>query len=396
MLYESEFKSVMENEFRKLLFQRGQNRENKQSALCSEVSRRFGFPPGVVSDVVTLRVNMDVTDEQLLFAIASCLIPKQLNRYFSAEKIKAYSQYKYKSETLKFPFTFNSYMVEIEEYKQYIGRTSVKELMKLRDADIINYNTNTQRAMTLKDGVYQITLNKNAVNQISDLLIKRDFIPNTITINLPPETDISYANGKLTINEETKFDILDGYHRYIALSNLYNIDDSFDYPMEIRVLFLNTEDAKQFIYQEAQRTPLAKLDVASMNKNDYGVKICRFVKNRISSDIINPNGIINEQVLIKLIDLLYIDSHKTYEHSKLVSIAGEIAGIIIGTSMEVPTLFDTKWSANFTIMFMGLAKNKGLKGKELYETAVKASEKLAKEEKIEWLTTKHLSKLLES
>lgn len=396
MLYESEFKSVMENEFRKLLFQRGQNRENKQSALCSEVSRRFGFPPGVVSDVVTLRVSMDVTDEQLLFAIASCLIPKQLNRYFSAEKIKAYSQYKYKSETLKFPFTFNSYMVEIEEYKQYIGRTSVKELMKLRDADIINYNTNTQRAMTLKDGVYQITLNKNAVNQISDLLIKRDFIPNTITINLPPETDISYANGKLTINEETKFDILDGYHRYIALSNLYNIDDSFDYPMEIRVLFLNTEDAKQFIYQEAQRTPLAKLDVASMNKNDYGVKICRFVKNRISSDIINPNGIINEQALIKLIDLLYIDSHKTYEHSKLVSIAGEIADIIIETSMEVPILFDTKWTTNYTIMFMGFAKQKGLRGNKLHETAVKASEKLAKEEKIEWLTTKHLNKLLES
>lgn len=388
----------LKRKFAELSMKLTSNRKNRQTILCTEVNKKFGFPIGMVSDIVTQRVDMQDALEVLLFAIASVAEVK-VNYYFSEREIKEYSQYKYQATSLKFPFTFASQMVEIKPDEQYIGRTSVKELMQLRDAQIINYNANTQRTMTLKRGndyeYYKITLNRKAVDQISELLQKKDFVPNTLTFNLSPETDFTYKNGKLTINEQVPFDILDGYHRYIAMSNLYNLDETFDYPMEIRILFLSEENAKQFIYQEDQRTPLSKADSNAMNKNDAGVKVCRFVKQKLGNEIISQQGIINETLLVKLIDLLYIKNNTTYERSKLISIANEIVSIIEDTAMDIPELLDTKWSNNFTIAMIGLATKKKLKGKELYITVLETTKTLIKEEKVEQLTLKRLNKLLD-
>lgn len=388
----------LKRKFAELSMKLTSNRKNRQTILCTEVNKKFGFPIGMVSDIVTQRVDMQDALEVLLFAIASVAEVK-VSYYFSEREIKEYSQYKYQANSLKFPFTFASQMVEIKPDEQYIGRTSVKELMQLRDAQIINYNANTQRTMTLKRGndyeYYKITLNRKAVDQISELLQKKDFIPNTLTFNLSPETDFTYKNGKLTINEQVPFDILDGYHRYIAMSNLYNLDETFDYPMEIRILFLSEENAKQFIYQEDQRTPLSKADSNAMNKNDAGVKVCRFVKQKLGNEIVSQQGIINETLLVKLIDLLYIKNNTTYERSKLISIANEIVSIIEDTAMDIPELLDTKWSNNFTIAMIGLATKKELKGKELYITALETTKTLIKEEKVEQLTLKRLNKLLD-
>ncbi len=389
----------LKRKFAELSMKLTSNRKNRQTILCTEVNKKFGFPIGMVSDIVTQRVDMQDALEVLLFAIASVAEVK-VSYYFSEREIKEYSQYKYQANSLKFPFTFASQMVEIKPDEQYIGRTSVKELMQLRDAQIINYNANTQRTMTLKRGndyeYYKIALNRKAVDQISELLQKKDFIPNTLTFNLAPETDFTYKNGKLTINEQVPFDILDGYHRYIAMSNLYNLDETFDYPMEIRILFLSEENAKQFIYQEDQRTPLSKADSNAMNKNDAGVKVCRFVKQKLGNEIVSQQGIINETLLVKLIDLLYIKNNTTYERSKLISIANEIVSIVEDTAMDIPELLDTKWSNNFTIAMIGLATKKELKGKELYIMALETTKTLIKEEKVEQLTLKRLNKLLDA
>ena len=169
----------LKRKFAELSMKLTSNRKNKQTILCTEVNKKFGFPIGMVSDIVTQRVDMQDALEVLLFAIASVAEVK-VSYYFSEREIKEYSQYKYQANSLKFPFTFASQMVEIKPDEQYIGRTSVKELMQLRDAQIINYNANTQRTMTLKRGndyeYYKITLNRKAVDQISELLQKKDFI----------------------------------------------------------------------------------------------------------------------------------------------------------------------------------------------------------------------------
>lgn len=398
MLYKDKFYAALKRKFTELSLQMTSNRTSQQTELCMKVNEKYGFPPGMVSDIVTQRVDMKDSLEVLLYAIASVALSESaIKDYFTEKEIKEYSKYKYKPNKIKFPYTFESLMVEIVPEEQYVGRITAKELMKLRDAQVINYNINTQRTMTLKKGkdleYYQITLNRKAVDQIADLYSKGDYIPNTLTFNLPPETDFTYANGKLTINKQTTFDILDGYHRYIAISNLYNINNDFDYPMEIRVMFRDEENAKQFIFQEDQRTPLLKSDSDAMNKNDVGVRICRFVKNKIGNDIINQNGIINESLFVRLLDILYVEKRKTYERSKIVSIANDIINIINNTLLDVPTLLDNKWTNEFTIMFFLLASHEQLKGKKLYDQVCKNKD-VAKGIRVEHITTKRLNRLL--
>lgn len=399
MLFENDFYSEMKRKFLELSIQRADRNESSLTKLCEKVNVKYGFPMGMISDVVTMRVDMSTVLNALLFAIASEVLSKgNIKKYFTSSEIEQFSKYKYQVETVKFPFTFESQMIEIKPEEQYIGRTTVKELMKLRDAQIINYNINTQRTMTLKKGndfeYYKITLNRKAVEQISELLKNGDFISNTLTFNLSPETDFTYKNGKLTINEVTNFDILDGYHRYIAMSNLYNIDENFDYPMEIRITFLSEENAKQFIYQEDQRTPLSKTDAATMNKNDFGVKVCRFMRNNLGNDIVGQDKIINESVLVKLINLLYFQKETSYERSKLIKLANELVEIINSVSLQVNDLLDTKWTTNFTLAFFGLAKQQNLKGKELYNATKKLVASMNKEEQIGQLTLKRLNTIL--
>ena len=404
MLYKQQFYAELKRRFAELSL----SQRNGQSALCMAVFKKYRIPLGMVSDIVTLRTDMEYALEVMLYCIAATLSslakdsilniePVNLSMYFSEREIKEYSNYKYQTQTLEFPYTFESLMVEIKPDEQYIGKITVKELMKLRDAQVINYNANTQRTMTLKRGndfeYYKIALNKKAVNKISELYRNRDFIPNTITFNLSPEADFIYKNGKLTINSATAFDIVDGYHRYIAMSNLYNLDETFDYPMEVRVMFLSEENAKQFIYQEAQHTPLAKANLNTMNKNAVSVKVCRFVKNNLGDDVINQNGIINEALFVRLIEIFYIEKG-SYERSKIIEVATKISDTINNTLKIYPKLLDSRWDNNFTIMFFGLASKQNLSGKTLYEKAKEKANKIIKEVKIEQLTARKLISLL--
>ena len=392
MVREKDFYSEIRVALRDLTLKRSGLQE-----VCQDVNEKYGFPLGMVSDVVTQRTDMEDAPKELLFAIAKTLEMK-VTSFFTESEVKKYSKYKYVVQNIKFPFTFESHMIEIVPDKQYIGKTTARELMKLRDAQLIDYNEKTQRSLVLKQGnnfgYYRIDLNRKAIVKMSELFINGDFVPNTLTLNLPPDTDFTYHNEQLIINEMTKFDLLDGYHRYITLSNCFNNDINFDYPMEIRIMFKDEEDARQFIYQEDQRTPLSKIDVSAMNKNDIGVKICRFIKDELKDNIIGTNGIINEPLFIRLIDLLYVNNHVTYNRPKIVAIAKEILGIIRGVEDEVESLLGEKWSTNFTIQFLGLAQRKGLRGLKLYNEAKEKSSKMGKEERFELLTTRHLNSLL--
>lgn len=405
MQNEAELFDKLRNVFMELSINGSSTRENQLPKLILSVHNKYGIPNGLISDVITLRVDLEDAAKEIIYAIIDILNDNystyiDISKYFFPQEIKACSKYRYIKESgIQFPFTFESPMVEIKDHEQYIGKTTVKELMKLRDAQVIKYNDKTQRTLERRQNkefeYYRIALNRNAISKISELMQMQDYVPNTLTFNLAPETEFVYKNNKLTIMQETSFDILDGYHRFVAMSNLYNNDNEFDYPMEIRIMFLTEENARQFIFQEDQRTPLARVDVEAMNKNDAGVRVCKAIKNNLGNSVVNnQKGIINEAILIRLIDLLYIDKDKTYKQSMIIGLAKEITDIINGVLYEVPVLLDEPWSNNFTVLLLSLAAKKDLRGLQLYETATQKAVKLGKEEKIDLLTVKRINKLI--
>lgn len=361
------------------------------SGICKNIFQKYDIPPEITSDLLNQKTDIQDIPDAILFCIAKEF---NLTHYFTKTEQDLYESYKYEAKSVKFPYTFDD-MVEISEGKQYIGKITVQQLMELRDAQILNYNANTQRQMQLKTGnnfsYFRIALNRKAVEQITSLLKANDFISNTITLNINPETDYIYSNGKLKIREEAKFDILDGYHRYIAMSNLYNLDKSFDYTMELRVTFFREEIARQFIFQEDQKTKLAKVDSESMDKNSISNKVCRELLDMLK-DKFNAVDIIRPGTLSKILSILYIDRNKSYSYAKINAIAGQIFKAIKDACLDVPDLLEKPWTDQFTVMFLVMIKS----GEpEAYEKAMKISKNITTTElKINTISVTKLNKLL--
>lgn len=293
------------------------NDRNAIMSRTAELGEKFGLPSDIANDYLTLRKDVAEADDFTLFMLASLFYNDSISRYFTEMEIKEYSSAKFEVKKLKFPLKYR--MLQVSD-DQWIGKITVRELMELRDAQLINYNENTQR--TLRKIVagevvrYQIDLNMSAVKQIQESFHNRSYIPNVLTLTLPEGSLYEYSDSAATLTiRETEgfhFDMLDGYHRYIGISKEFNIDGTFDYVMELRIVAFNEDRAKHFIFQEDQKTPMKKLYSETMNQTAVPTKVIARLNNDsgfLFSGKINPNdGIINSAVLHSCINTLFCDN----------------------------------------------------------------------------------------
>ena len=260
--------------------------------------RQYNIPLSMSKDIISLNKDLSEYNEFILFAITQVIYPKKLKEYYTEREISAYSKEQFKTHTISFPIEFT--MIKVDE-DQYIGVTSAKQLMEFREAQLINYNADTQRALEVMTNngtrTYRISTNKQAVNEITDLYMNGQFIPNTISlnINMDDETaDWQYSEKDkiLRINNIKMFDIFDGYHRYLGMANAAAKNPEFNYPMELRITNFSVSKAKQFIYQEDQKTKMTEVNSSAYNQSDSG----NIVANRLNS---NPESYLNGKVGIK-------------------------------------------------------------------------------------------------
>lgn len=297
--------------------------------ICEEVNlyanNKYDLPIKTISDYIYLRKSLNEANDFVLF----CLIDSinnayknviELNEYYSSQEIRTYSNSKHEVNKISFPLRFKMLQIDTD---QWIGKIGIKELMALREAQLINYNTNAQRTMQriIKGDkeIYKITLNKSAVSSIKKSLENNQFVPNTLTFNIPEEdmdlNEFSYDEDgmELVITKLDHFDIIDGYHRYIAISEIYDASDDMDYTFELRITNFNEEKTKKFIYQEDQKTKMKKIDSKSMDMNSASNIIVKRINDSSSFNLmgcINRNGgLINYGELAILINVFYL-SHK--------------------------------------------------------------------------------------
>lgn len=278
----------------------------KMKRMVVSIHDKHDINPTRIMDIIADRISIkSVSDFELfcfLEAIKEVYNKDFITESFTEAEIRAFSTMKISKNVVKFPLIIKCVRVRQD---QYIGTISVKELMALRGSDMINYNTNTQRAMKERvkkgDVYFQIALNLGAVNKIKESLSSGVFIPNTITLNIPVDSEDTFEydekKNELIISSLDAFDITDGYHRYVAMCALYDSDEDFDYPMELRITNFTEEKTKQFIYQEDQKTRMRKVDSDSMNMDD----VANVTLERINQDpmfslggqILRNGGLIN-------------------------------------------------------------------------------------------------------
>lgn len=256
------------------------NRVITDADMCTNIynyaNQTYDIPKDIVSDLVSMRVDISEASEFVLFIILDSInevskrISTPVSDFYTEQEIKAYKNSKYKVDKIKFPIVFN--MIQVA-HDQWVGSITSKELMNLRKAQLINYNENAQRTLQRiikgEKEFYKVAVNKAAVSAIKDSYTEGRYIPNTLTLNIPLETqyDFKYDNEtkSLIIKNLEHFDITDGYHRYLALGQVSYLDHDFDYQMELRIVNFSEEKARQFIFQEDQKTKMKKIDSDAMD-----------------------------------------------------------------------------------------------------------------------------------
>ena len=377
---------------------------NKLRTTILKVAEDSKLPIDVVSDYLTERKDLDSATDFELFKLAKSF-ECDLQKFFSEIEIKKYRDVAFVSNKLKFPLRIPAIQICDD---QWIGMMSAKELIKYRDAQIIYYNENTQRTMErIIDGEtvhWTISLNKTAVNRIMQAYDNGTYIPNTLTFNISDESnaDFSYdkENKELVIKSIDHFDILDGYHRYVALSKRYNIDSDFDYPMELRIVNFTEDKAKQFIYQEDQKTKMKKIDSESMNQNNIANRVAQRLNEDGTFNLYGQVGLngklINKADFAAAIEAIYKTSSikKKDELVETVKIATEIKNGINDFTGKMPELLSEEWGKDRIYAVLILIKN-GKHGKAALSRLVKYMQGINLFYKKDRLSSKAISELQE-
>ena len=269
-----------------LLFKFRKLKTDELVTICNRLHNIHNYPIELTSDLLAGRKPLSDTNDLELYWIAQEVLPKEVNKYYNAKEISDYSTAIFESKSLKFPLKYKMNPVAKD---QWIGTISVQELMLLRDAQKLHYNVVTQRALRMlvkgEEVVYKPFVNYKAVKEITQLIKSGNYIPNVITLAFgADDADYEYEyNDKLRmlfINKLNAFDILDGYHRFLALSNVYDEDNTFDMNMELRITEYTVSKAKQFIHQEDQKTKMRKVDSDSYNQSD----VVNRILNKLNQD----------------------------------------------------------------------------------------------------------------
>lgn len=291
--------------------------KEKSSQLIKLVSDQYGMLGGKVMDFVSGRVGLVNANQFETFVLAWGVDQiegtKLVSELFEESQIKLFSESRFEKKTVQFPMEFHCLQVSED---QWIGTIDVKRLTEMYNAQLINYNTNAQRVMKKVvrggDVTYRIAINQKAVSEIYELMKLGRYIPNTITLNIPYDSEYSYNKGKetLTIFKADHFDIADGYHRLLAIRKVYEETQS-NFNMELRLVSFKDEKTQQFIFQEDQKTKMAKLESASLNRYDLANNIIRSLNEEDynfcwSGNIRRDGGIVNFADMSSLVSFFYI------------------------------------------------------------------------------------------
>lgn len=343
----------LEKEFIKNAF------ENKND-IYNNLLNKYNIEFGISSDIFTQRRYLGEFSDFVLFAVLSEISPKSIEEYFTNSEIETYSISKYEKENVIFPLKFDA--IEIRD-DQWITKTTVKTLMSLRDAGLINYNPNTQRTMQKierggKTVGYKVEINLNQVKEISKSMLDGTYIPDIITINIPAESDalFSFNKGKLIIDNIDHFDIADGYHRLTAMGRACNMKEGFDYPMELRIVNFSESKAQQFIFQADQKTKMKRINSDSYNQSSVENIIAKKINEDpgfdLNGKISDNGGLIELSYFAKLIAHFYagksVENVRQYSTLSAKLIVSQMNHLL----SEIPELYTREWDRRELIAAM--------------------------------------------
>lgn len=211
---------------------------------------------------------------------------------FTDKEIQKYSKSKFENITeIIYPISFKVLKISDD---QWLSTISSKKLFELYKNQIINYNKNTQRPLkeVTKHGIktYKINKNKQSVNAIKEDLKKGLFIPNCLTFNINMDNPsneyyVDEENGELVL-ENGQFDLIDGFHRYSAITELLLENPDIEFNFGIWIMNFDENKSCRFIAQEDKRNKINKTYTKSLdalNGDNFSSRIVQVLNENNNS-----------------------------------------------------------------------------------------------------------------
>lgn len=214
------------------------------------------------------------------------------NNWFTEAEMKEARQFDYMfvhgEDDITFPLEIEN-VIHIGN-NLYVASLDIKHIAKLMKSKKLNYNYEIQRQATRvvrKDKMlFKPTIYKKNVKEIKELLMKDQLIHTTLAFNAATQTshtgeELSYNVKKniLTINEGTRLDILDGYHRCLASQQAYDENPDLDFRFVVMISNYTTAQAQQYQAQLAKATPIPTARIQELEKNRLADTVVQILKS---------------------------------------------------------------------------------------------------------------------
>lgn len=315
---------------------------NDFTDFANEVQQKYNVPIGLTGDIICNRIEeiAATASEEVLFAIIDILPShisekntKKLSDYFSNIEIKKYKKWKYKENKLEFPLVIDCIEVDNDIW---VGRADVEWFTLLRNANIIRYNPDIQRTMqrVVKNGreEYVITRNRKAIKGIINRYEQDLYIPNAIVLNISDDSEANFFydedNKQLIIKSIKYLDILDGYHRYYGMNITKDTHPDFNTAFILQITNFNIYKGKEYINQQDLKTPMSRIDAASLDVSSPQVQVCERLNDsplcNWKGQIKRNGGNINLPELSSVIWRYYFSDNKKLTQKDIVDITKEI------------------------------------------------------------------------
>lgn len=249
-----------------------------------------GFNRARIAGLMTTTIN-PLTSATL---VELCLLTIQAYNYSKNEKLNPKDHFtsseiefalKYKELKTNTDVISKSNVVEFKEMKQvnpwqFAGVISLQEINECFKRGLITYNINTQRETKKEifdNQMYESpNFNYDKITSIKNTIKNIQPITNIITLNIRKitgEEKFNYNPKAETLSIEvdkdtTHLDIIDSSHRGMGIIKLMAEDPNVEYNFIINIYHYDENEARQFIATQDLQTPLNKLHVETMKRDN--------------------------------------------------------------------------------------------------------------------------------
>lgn len=256
-----------------------------QRKIESEMANRYNVKYGDTVDMFN-GIGDNAVDKlpyDKLYKLMKCIYEVAINsnqqldasdlnedKYFVKEEIAEFS--------IPYPEEEKDFDLVITDWKQISDTkikifTNVDEVTNVwRNFNKLRFNPETQRDLVnvIINGkkVKRLDVNRDSIRDMKKLMSKGMYYDVPIIININPEiSPLPYKDGKnLIIPKEAHMDLIEGFHNYIAMTELKDEDPNFKFDVEFTLRILTVEEANQFIIQMDKKNHFKPAQIVRIDK----------------------------------------------------------------------------------------------------------------------------------